>query len=271
LRCAAGVTAFFEKAKKLGVKARSEPRIGLAGGGAAELQGKSEPPEKRANPIEAENDEEENECGREKDAEQRMLFLPSGERTDRVIGKLAMPVVSEAAPIAGSAMNVLRKKRLVREVVVDDPLIPIELDPVQVHAEAGEEAGAGVLSRGRGIKGDPATARKVGLDPAVGVTGANDIVAADIVEFTGKEAVDFAGRNAQGAKHDGHRRSKIFAVPGTRLKEEMSKGVLAGSAGEIQGVGEIAAEVILESDGTVIGIVLRASDLPGQFGNARIE
>jgi hypothetical protein len=45
-------------------------------------------------------------------------------------------------------------------------------------------------------------------------------------------------------------------MSGARLKKEMSKRVLAGSGGEIQGVGEIATEVILESDGSVVGIVL---------------
>src|SRR5208283_3296042 len=120
-----------------------------------------------------------------------------------------------------------------REVVVDDPFIPIELDPVQVHTKAREQAGAGVNRRGRGIEGDPATAGKVGLDPTVGVAGANDIVAADIVEFAGEEAVDLAGRNAQGAEHDSHGGGEVFAVSGTRFKEEMSKRVLAGSACEI--------------------------------------
>lgn len=185
-----------------------------------------------------------------------MFFLPARDGSDGVIREFAVPVVSEGAPIAGSALGVLRKKRLARKVVIDDPLIPIELDPVQVHAEAREKAGAGVLCGRRGIKGDPPTAGKIRLDPTVGVAGANDIVAADIVEFAGKEAIDFAGRNAQGAKHDGHGGGEVFAMSGARLKKEMSKRVLAGSGGEIQGVGEIATEVILESDGSVVGIVL---------------
>ncbi|HJY89952.1 MAG TPA: hypothetical protein VJ255_06715, partial [Candidatus Acidoferrum sp.] len=42
LRGAAGVATPFEKAKKFGIEAGSEQRIGLAGRGAAELQSKTE-------------------------------------------------------------------------------------------------------------------------------------------------------------------------------------------------------------------------------------
>ena len=46
LRGATGVAALFKKAKKFGIEAGSEQRIGLAGRGAAELQSKTEPLEK---------------------------------------------------------------------------------------------------------------------------------------------------------------------------------------------------------------------------------
>ncbi len=237
----------------------------------AQLQREAEPPEERANPVEAENDQEQNEHGRKEDSEKSMFFLPTGERTDGVIRKLAMPLANKLIPIARSSLNVLRKKSLVREVVINNPFIPIELQPVEVHAEAGEETGAGFLARGSGIKGDPTAAGKVGFYPTVSVAGANDIVAADVVEFSGEEAVYFAGGNAQGAKHDGHGGSEIFAMSSTRFEEEMSKRVFTRLAGKIQSVGKIVLQVILESDGFVEGIALRLGDLPGEFGDARIE
>ena len=112
--------------------------IGAAGTRTAKLHGETEPTQERANPIEAENDQKQNEHGGEKDAKQRMLFLPAGESADDVLGKPAMPIACEVIPISRSALNVLREKRLVREVVIDDPFVPIELQPVQVHTEAGE-------------------------------------------------------------------------------------------------------------------------------------
>jgi hypothetical protein len=45
-------------------------------------------------------------------------------------------------PILRSVAQVLGQSKLARKVVIDDPLIPIQLDPVQVHAEAREKAGA---------------------------------------------------------------------------------------------------------------------------------
>src|ERR1700676_5765701 len=138
----------------------------------------------------------------------RMSKLPAGEFVHAAILQATEPFANAFTPIARAALHVLRQGNLMSEIVIDDPLAPTELHPVNVLAEAGEKSAGGIVTGGGGVKGDPAAAGEIRFDPTVCVAGTNDVIAGEVVVFAGEETIDFARGNAQGAQHDGHRRSK---------------------------------------------------------------
>src|ERR1700693_382228 len=105
-----------------------------------------------------------------------------------------------------------------REVVADDPFVPGQRQPVQVLLYARENAAGNVRSGRRGIESDPATAGEENFYPAMCVAGAHYIIAGEIVVFPGQKTIDLARGNPQGAQHNGHGGSKIFAVASASFK-----------------------------------------------------
>src|SRR3984957_17083713 len=118
------------------------------------------------------------------------------------------------APIARGVLEVAREINLVREIVIDDPLAPGELKPVPIQGEPREEATSFSISRRSGIESDPAIRGKIGFDPGVGVAGADNVIAAEVVVFSGQKSADVTRGNSEAAQHDGHGGGEIFAVSG---------------------------------------------------------
>src|SRR5271155_1142967 len=102
----------------------------------------------------------------------------------------AIVMLRAIAPIARGVLEVAREINLVREIVIDDPLAPGELKPVPIQGEPREKSTSFSISRRSGIESDPAIPGEVGFDPGVGVAGANDVVAAEVVVFTGQKSAD---------------------------------------------------------------------------------
>src|SRR5258708_37004645 len=80
---------------------------------------------------------------------------------------------------------------------------------------------AGVASMS-GIEGLPPVAGEIGLDPGVGVFGADDVVTGKVVEFVAAESVDHAGRYSKSAQHDCHGGGEILAVTLIPFKQEIA-------------------------------------------------
>src|SRR5437870_4104860 len=85
-------------------------------------------------------------------------------------------------------MHALGQEELMRKVVVDDPFVPRQLQPVPIGADPRKKP-FGVAPRRRGVERQPAIAREIDLHPGVRVTRAHNVVAPDIVVLTRKEAV----------------------------------------------------------------------------------
>src|SRR5208283_2983979 len=131
-------------------------------------------------------------------------------------------------PIRGTLPDISRQLDLMREVVVDDPLVPVELKPIDIEAQPGKQAGGVSRAWRSGVEGHPAGTRKVRFHPTVRVAGA-------------------------------------------ALEEEMSEGIVAGFALQVQRVSEIVAQVTFHNHGLVEWIARGRSDAPGKFRNALIE
>src|SRR5208283_2524682 len=174
-------------------------------------------------------------------------------------------------PIRGTLPDISRQLDLMREVVVDDPLVPVELKPIDIEAQPGKQAGGVSRAWRSGVEGHPAGTRKVRFHPTVRVAGADDVVAGEVVVFAREESVDFAGGNANCAQHDGHRGSEVLAVARAGLEEEMSQGIVAGFALQDQRVSEIVAQVAFHGQRFVERIARGCGDAPGEFRNAWIE
>src|SRR3982074_1402038 len=123
-----------------------------------------------------------------------------------------------------------------REIVADYPLAPGDLHPVGIFSKARQEAALAFRTCRRGIECLPVHARKVDFHPAMRVACANDVISAQFVVFARQETVHFARRNTEGAQHDSHCRSEVFAVARASLEQKMSKRIVSGSSGQIQSV-----------------------------------
>src|SRR3984885_3600380 len=126
----------------------------------------------------------------------------------------AIVMLGVIAPIARCALEVASKINLMAEIVIDDPLAPGELKPVPIQGEPRENSIAFSISRRSGIESDPAVLREIGFDPGVSVAGANNVVPAEVVVFTGQKSADVTPTHAPIAQHDGHGGVEIFAVSG---------------------------------------------------------
>src|SRR5258706_441376 len=143
------------------------------------------------------------------------------------------PVARGFAPISRVPLQVLRQGYLVGEVVADYPFTPGDLHPVGILPQAGQEAGLVFRGSRRWIKYLPFIGRKIDFHPTMRVARANDVVAAQVVVFAREEAIDFTRRNSERAQHDGHCRSKVFAVARASLEKKMSERIVPWFPGQI--------------------------------------
>src|SRR5579872_203324 len=98
------------------------------------------------------------------------------------------------------------------EIIVDNPLVPLQLEPVPIARELGERSRRDFLSGRRGIKRQPAKCREENFYPAMRIAGAHDKISAYIVIFSREESVDDSRGDALRPQHHGHGGSEVFAV-----------------------------------------------------------
>src|SRR5262245_54061903 len=157
-----------------------------------------------------------------------MLKLP-GLHPSLALALLSLePDARGFAPIARPPLHILREDHLVAEVVAHYPLVPHERHPIRVLFQTRKNPRRPRRSRWRRVEDLPAVAGKIDFHPTVRITGAHDIVATEVVVFAGKEAVDFARRDAEGSQQNGHSRSEVLAMAGSRHKKKMRQRIVAG-------------------------------------------
>ncbi len=160
---------------------------------------------------------------------------------------------------------------LVREIVIDDPFAPGELEPVPIQREPREKAACVSISRRSGIERDPAIAGEIDLDPGVRVALADDVVAGEVVVFAGQKSGDVTRGNPHGAQHHRHRRGEIFAVAGAAHEKKIGERIVGPGAAQIERVGVMRFQVALDVRGSVVFVVRVFGDFLGEFLDARIE
>src|SRR5260370_41123431 len=97
------------------------------------------------------------------------------------------------------------------------------------------------------------------------VAGAHDVISAQVVIFAREETIDLARRNTERAQQDGHRRSKVFAVAGSSLKEQMSERIVSGFTGQIQRVRVASPQEGLDGARLFQGRLQALRSRPGMF------
>src|SRR4030095_5809653 len=150
-----------------------------------------------------------------------MTELPSGQPLFHVTLLFSEPRCSHFAPITRTHLESLRQCRLVRDVVANDPVAPRQLRPICKLRKPCQKTNCRDGGIRRWVECDPAAAWKICLHPAVSIARAHDVIAAQVVEFSGQESVNLAGRNSERAKHYRHGGGKVLAVSCPRLKKEM--------------------------------------------------
>src|SRR6266403_2041867 len=95
----------------------------------------------------------------------------------------SVPGAQRFRQVARISLQTLRQRHLMPEVVTDHPFAPGDLYPVDIFSKACQEAGVVFRSRWSGIKCLPVCAGEVDLHPAVRVTCADDVIAAEFIEF----------------------------------------------------------------------------------------
>src|SRR5215471_4889837 len=85
-------------------------------------------------------------------------------------------------------LEVVRQRHLVREIVIDHPFAPGELEPIPIERQSAEQP-QGSRVRGRsGVEGDPTNVREIDFDPTMRVARTYDEVLAEFVVLAGQEA-----------------------------------------------------------------------------------
>src|SRR6266699_5083248 len=116
-----------------------------------------------------------------------MLELPRFQPSHAVLLLPVKPRPRGLSPILRATLQVLRQRHLVREIVANHPLIPLDLHPVGVEPQPTQESASGFHTRRRWIEHLPAVSGEIHLDPAMRIAGAYDVVAREIVVFARKE------------------------------------------------------------------------------------
>ena len=108
------------------------------------------------------------------------------------------------------------------------------------------------------------------------VARANNVIAANIVVLAGQKSSDKSRRDAFSPQHHRHRRSKIFAVAGAFLQQEICQRVFVRRHIDVQRVSVSGAQKTFDVRSRVIRIVGPRGDLIGQrftrgsiFGNCK--
>ena len=128
-----------------------------------------------------------------------------------------------------------------------------------------------IVTRRRGIEGNPAIAREKNFHPRMRVAGAHDPVAAYVVVFSGQKSAHVARGNANRPQHHGHGRRKKFAMSGAPGEKKIGQRVIGLRAVQVQGVLKVALQVQLDRHGFVILSGRLDRDLLRQLFDSRVQ
>src|SRR6202020_2309795 len=73
---------------------------------------------------------------------------------------------------------------LMADIVIDNPLTPERSGCVQIHFHSRPSVPCIDISRGSGIKTDPARPGEISFNPRMGIAGSNNVLSREIVGFT---------------------------------------------------------------------------------------
>src|SRR5437867_1719438 len=125
---------------------------------------------------------------------------------------LSCPIYLLLNQLAAVANRSLAKNLLVAGIEIDDPFPPERLHSVPIQHHPAPAAMFRTWTSRCWIKAHPSITREVGLDPGMGIAGANQILGREVIELTRAKSIYNARRNLQCAQHDCHRGRKIFTV-----------------------------------------------------------
>ena len=103
------------------------------------------------------------------------------------------------------------------------------------------------------------------------VACANDVIVGEWIVFASAKTIDDACWNADGAQHHCHGRCEVLAVTLLAFEEKLGKRIRRGSIGELQGIAEIGAEIVLDGGSFVEVGALIGSDFTGEGANASVN
>ena len=69
------------------------------------------------------------------------IFRPVAQARSAGRTRLLEPFAQARRPTSRNTLHALRQRVLVEEIVVDDPLAPLQLEPIQIEAELRQESG----------------------------------------------------------------------------------------------------------------------------------
>ena len=156
-----GEAALFEEPQHLGIETGSKLGIVSQSRRLPHQQGKTQPAENGANPIQAEDDEKEDQGDGKYQTQIGVMKLPFRESGHRAFLSALKPAAKGFGIIRGVLADVFGHHELVGKIVVDHPFVPIQLHPVQIETQARKQAGFGIAGGRSGVEGDPAAAGKI--------------------------------------------------------------------------------------------------------------
>src|SRR5439155_12491391 len=132
------------------------------------------------------------------------------------------------------------------KVIIYDPLPPERCHGIHVQHGAIPTSRCRSRSRRGRIEINPSVTGKIDFSPSMGVTGADHVPRADIVEFSSAKSGCHAGGNPQSSQHHRHSRGEVFAMALLALEKEISHRVRLRSGGKLKRIAEIGAKIAFE-------------------------
>src|SRR5206468_10990533 len=138
------------------------------------------------------------------------------------------------------------------KVIIYDPLPPERCHGIHVQHGAIPTSRCRSRSRRGRIEINPSVTGKIDFNPSMGVTGANHVPRADIVEFSSAKTGCHAGGNPQSSQHHRHSRGEVFAMSLLAFEKEIGQRVRLRSSGKSKRISEPSAKVGFDRGGFVV-------------------
>src|SRR5216684_2484938 len=165
------------------------------------------------------------------------------------------PTTHRRKELAAPASRAHRQRLLMPSVIVDYPVPPEGGHGIEVQAEPAPTGSDQDGPTRRGIKSDPAIARKEHLHPGVGIARPNHISGGQVVELAGPKSVDETRGNSQTPQHDGHGGGEVFAVSLFAFEKEVGQWIMGYRARQLQGVLKVSAKIVFDGPGFVVVVI----------------